>query len=1223
MLSRRSYSVLRAIAWKRNITHYCPVRSDLVSEIRNVRDDYRRRTEGEIDLNEDNKSTSMGEQVEDPVQTISKIVSKKASINAFVDPGNREMDLSKSNEVIYNTLCDANQERKRKRIVIPQDRWMEKYVETRSVGIKDKNGNNQRATHKSVRTAMERAFANATISSASAHSSIAVGDLVALFNDSTFLYIVVETPKKLGSNHYMYINHLGEIVFGPKDMIKLRFPQAIPTTLGDVLSNLVQIETKWKDVAPIGYPDAEFSRSDFARPIDRINTPEVEVDGEEVVVKKTDSDVGDDLILANASSQLLTNSDVLTYQVTANAREVYNGPLINVSLKTTEELPGMVRKLEFLHRVLQYNERGDMIDSPVTISIFEMLDYIKMIDFKQVTEYLEGRRNIYDLHSVSREAIMKKESEIYANPEMFLYRDVRRYLYMCGSGGKHQSVVDEVIPTLGKAIPKVAAKESAHAITTFLAAILGLRQQSRLWNLNQRTSYYPPLSVTVLPLRSVGMRNDLINTLKETDEGKKFARYVIGCFNRENMKKPRYYDETVQLMKDFVAGNFTNDPQADSVMVSLIREVERLARTFKISLNSGPDPSFEYSKVRCYEILQILREPFRQGTSGWENPIKWSYSLQLPNNGVSSHSDQGEIYYNYLDTILSGQEEQIEKRSSLKDNSSEISIPKEITPILDSFDKPLVSDSGLNVPSDLYETDPLEEIREDFNEIPVYCIDSESAHEIDDGISIEEKDGEYRISVFVANPTSYIKPTSSLANIAFGRGSTTYLPEGPTMMLPGFMSKLAGLGDSTRTRTFVVRYQVEIAHIEEYLKSQNASDVDNRQAEKVILQKIQDSITKSANVTVGYASNFPQGFTYGKVNEILNDQENIKSFANGSPLGDIHATNLFKLSKVSTVLKDIRILIGDGLVIEGKNFGVNVNYVSKVNQEFKSNKGAYEIALKGEEKIFPLIKIEPNINQSSDSKSQLLVSECMISANYAASQFARINKIPVIYRSQNMNLDKQLRQEIDTIVKERHFNNESLNLEDMSNILPFLTAAKLSTKPEIHQSLGVKGYTTVTSPLRRYADMINHWMFEDYLLERKNIENGSNTITSRIDPSLLNYIGGHLQSCELVNKQVQRFSNSFWAGVFLKQYTKLVSNGKVEPIPFKVLVQSRPKLGMIRVQMIDFPDLKTHISVNSTLTEYYKEDQIPEVGSVLEGVFDFVKLDYIENEVVIEFQGVA
>lgn len=98
------------------------------------------------------------------------------------------------------------------------------------------------------------------------------------------------------------------------------------------------------------------------------------------------------------------------------------------------------------------------------------------------------------------------------------------------------------------------------------------------------------------------------------------------------------------------------------------------------------------------------------------------------------------------------------------------------------------------------------------------------------------------------------------------------------------------------------------------------------------------------------------------------------------------------------------------------------------------------------------------INQSSPSR--LLVAEMMILANYIAAKFAQQHQIPLIYRTQEAPLEP--------------INLESVEDDPLSfhKLRKLLRPSTLSLEPGGHSGLGLSLYTQLTSPLRRFADLV-------------------------------------------------------------------------------------------------------------------------------------------------------
>lgn len=105
-----------------------------------------------------------------------------------------------------------------------------------------------------------------------------------------------------------------------------------------------------------------------------------------------------------------------------------------------------------------------------------------------------------------------------------------------------------------------------------------------------------------------------------------------------------------------------------------------------------------------------------------------------------------------------------------------------------------------------------------------------------------------------------------------------------------------------------------------------------------------------------------------------------------------------------------------------------------------------------------------------EQPSRILVAEFMILANYLAASFMDKEGIPGLYRSQ-------------LPPRERVMNGTSKNIFTLYLQRKLLNRSRWDTKPEFHHIVGLDKYTSVTSPLRRYIDLIVQRQIVHYLQE--------------------------------------------------------------------------------------------------------------------------------------------
>jgi exoribonuclease II len=95
-----------------------------------------------------------------------------------------------------------------------------------------------------------------------------------------------------------------------------------------------------------------------------------------------------------------------------------------------------------------------------------------------------------------------------------------------------------------------------------------------------------------------------------------------------------------------------------------------------------------------------------------------------------------------------------------------------------------------------------------------------------------------------------------------------------------------------------------------------------------------------------------------------------------------------------------------------------------------------------------------------ETPSQIMVSEWMIAANGAAAAFLTERDLPSIFRSQG-----ECKQETD-------FTQSDHELFRIYRQRRLYARAELDTRSKLHCSLALEQYTTVTSPIRRYTDLV-------------------------------------------------------------------------------------------------------------------------------------------------------
>jgi exoribonuclease II len=126
-----------------------------------------------------------------------------------------------------------------------------------------------------------------------------------------------------------------------------------------------------------------------------------------------------------------------------------------------------------------------------------------------------------------------------------------------------------------------------------------------------------------------------------------------------------------------------------------------------------------------------------------------------------------------------------------------------------------------------------------------------------------------------------------------------------------------------------------------------------------------------------------------------------------------------------------------------------------------------------------------------EAPSQILVSELMILANSLVGQFCAQRQIPIVYRGQ-------------TAPRETFPNSLTYDPVVHYRQQRAMNPARIGLEPTRHSSLGVEMYTTFTSPLRRYVDLLSHRQLHAYLERAEPLysEEQLKTILTEVEAAL-------------------------------------------------------------------------------------------------------------------------
>ena len=254
--------------------------------------------------------------------------------------------------------------------------------------------------------------------------------------------------------------------------------------------------------------------------------------------------------------------------------------------------------------------------------------------------------------------------------------------------------------------------------------------------------------------------------------------------------------------------------------------------------------------------------------------------------------------------------------------------------------------------------------------------------------------------------------------------------------------------------------------------------------------------------------------------------------------------NEFEVHDIQIYLSEIKVTkmsyeVADEEINSNKTLA-SLNKIARAHKAHRDANGAIQLNLPNTD-----IKLKDNkvlIFPQEDSESRELVSEMMILAGRVIAEFSVENSISMPYLSQEIG----------------NFSDEIINnINNLSPSKAFEAArgfnrSKLSVKHSLHSGLGLQAYLRVTSPMRRYLDLLVQQQLVRFL-SKSNLLNDSD-IKERI--KVVN------ASVSKVNKATRQSVEHFRC-VYFKQNKKWEGEGVIVETKGQKASVLIPELAMI------------------------------------------------------------
>jgi len=217
-----------------------------------------------------------------------------------------------------------------------------------------------------------------------------------------------------------------------------------------------------------------------------------------------------------------------------------------------------------------------------------------------------------------------------------------------------------------------------------------------------------------------------------------------------------------------------------------------------------------------------------------------------------------------------------------------------------------------------------------------------------------------------------------------------------------------------------------------------------------------------------------------------------------------------------------------------------LNTITKSHKAFRNDNGAIKLDLPNVDVKLKNKKV--NIQIQTQSESRKLVAEMMVIAGRAIAQYANENKISMPF----------LTQEVGSFSEDIMQNKENLTATQAFQATRCFKQSMITPKASLHAGLGLSSYVRVTSPIRRYLDLLAQQQLVKFINNQTTLDDSQ--IKQRI--TQVNAV------ISRVNKATRQSIEHFKC-LFLKQNNNWCSKGIIVNLNGNKATILIPELAMI------------------------------------------------------------
>lgn len=424
--------------------------------------------------------------------------------------------------------------------------------------------------------------------------------------------------------------------------------------------------------------------------------------------------------------------------------------------------------------------------------------------------------------------------------------------------------------------------------------------------------------------------------------------------------------------------------------------------------------------------------------------------------------------------------------------------PRELKDEIDRVQSKITAGSSMKEAAGL--CDSMESFRKDWDSLPVFCIDGERTTEMDDGISLEAVDGSpghVWLHVHIAHPSSHFSPDHMLGRTAQHHFQTMYLSTGRITMLPAWVNDEFSLGLGKPVLTISTLLDGASNILGTKIQPGRIHNVIRLTPERIdeevfgIRSSTGEETYTLYHLELGQRPDSSLPSSSQRRNEPLSDDVKkilraLFKISNDLSKGDaLDSLQKFKQLACDTIARDV-----DGSPL------VSVCDLAPSSAHFTFNDPWVEV------------RSYKRTKRSHNPPSRNIVERAMLLAGKVAGLWADARNIPLIYSGTASLADNM--EEHGAQLQKRVQGDAHALAEVRIMFLDLLATRLYRARPIAHGILGHSHVVKVTSPIRKYLDLVSLWQIDAALREEHRT---GNSLVGTHDTSYLPF-----QLIEMQNK---------------------------------------------------------------------------------------------------------